>query len=137
MRSILFPTAEEADIAFHLALMNSGWNPTTLVNVDANFPFLVTTHPKNSKQLVLSVETKDEELTLQGTKPRAKGKLQFCMGLAKNLSSPPVIVGNYLKRVEPLREILMRNYEAAKEELATMQSANIDQKVLEKLYKKT
>ncbi len=137
MRSILFPTAEEADIAFHLALMNSGWNPTTVVNIDANFPFLVTTHPKNFNQLVLSVETKDEELTLQGTKPRAKGKLQFCMGLAKNLSSPPVIVGNYLKRFEPLREILMRNYEAAKEELATMQSANIDQKVLEKLYKKT
>lgn len=135
MRSILFPTVEEADIAYHMALMNSGWNPSTMVNVDASSPFLITPHPKNAGQLVLSVDA-DEEVTLQGNKPRARGKTQFCTGLAKHSSSSPVIVDSYLERVKPLREILRQEYAAAKEKLERMQMDKVDQHSLEKQYKK-
>ena len=76
MRSIVFPTVEEADIAFHLALMNSGWNPSTLKNLDAESPYLVTPHPKDHGQLVLTSERfgeqQEEDATIQASKARAR-----------------------------------------------------------------
>lgn len=134
MRAILFPTNKEADIAYHLALMNSGWNPSTLSKLDATSPFLVTDHPKDNKQLVLSF-SRDEEATIQAEKPRARGKTQFCTGLKKHSSSPPMIVSAYLKRVEPLREILRRDYQVANDELARMQAAGEKSKTIQKQIK--
>ncbi len=131
MRAILFPTAEEAEIAFHLALMNSGWNPSTMVNLDGGALDLIFDHPKDDKQLVLSAsEREDQEVTIQAEKPRARGKTQFCTGLRKHSSSAPMIVAAYLERVKPLRNLLKRDYEAARNELACMQSGGEEQKVI-------
>ena len=132
--AIEFPTTEEADIAYHMALMNSGWNPSTMANLNAESPFLVTNHPKDAKQLVLSADQSGEEITLQGIKPRARGKMQFCMGLAKHSASPPVIVAAYLRRTESLREILLQDYAAAQEKLLRMQNDRADGKRIEKQY---
>ncbi|MDD1621846.1 MAG: hypothetical protein LUQ11_10235 [Methylococcaceae bacterium] len=134
MRAILFPTAEEAGIAFHLALMNSGWNPSTLSNLDAASPFLASEHPKNEKQLVLS-NVEDEVETLRANKPRARGKPQFCTALKKHSSSSPFIVAAYLKRVELLRDILKKDYHAANVELARMQTAGEERLTIEKQFK--
>lgn len=142
MRSILFPTVEEADIAYHMALMNSGWNPSTLANLDAESPYLVTTHPKDQGQLVLTSEGGDapqeeEEATLQAPKPRARNKVQFCTGLVKHTSSPPFIVAAYLKRVESLRELLKQQHADAVKELEGMRSRQADAKIIEAQYLKT
>lgn len=132
MRSICFPTLEEAEIALHMALMNSGWNLGTLTNLDAESPFLVAPHPKNQAQFVLSSGVEEEtEATLQASKPRAKGKMQFCTGLVKHTSSPPFIVAAFLKRVAPLREQLKQQYTEAVKVLAQMQSSHADAKIVD------
>ncbi|HEX6881130.1 MAG TPA: hypothetical protein VF135_12245, partial [Terriglobales bacterium] len=133
MRAILYPTVEEAQIAFLLALMNSGWNPSTLSGLDATSPFVLADHPKDDRQLVLSAD-EDEEVTLQSGKPRARGKRQFCTGLKKHSSSPPVIVAAYLKRVESLREILVGDYQAASKDLARMQAAGEEHEIIERQH---
>ncbi|MFO1305356.1 MAG: hypothetical protein U1F54_16640 [Burkholderiales bacterium] len=129
-RSILFPTAQEADTAFHLALMNAGWNPSTLANLDGSSPTLVSEHPKDDKQIVLAAQ-QDEAVTIQADKPRARGKTQFCTGLKKHSSSPPVIVAMYHKRVEPLRVVLQNDYQAARAELERMQATGEEKKAIE------
>jgi hypothetical protein len=142
MRSILFPTVEEADVAFHMALLNSGWNPSTLANLDAESPCLVTPHPKDQGQLVLTsvglVESQDEEeATLQASKARARGKMQFSTGLVKHTASPPFIVTAYLKRVAPLRELLKLQYAEASKELEYLRNRRADTKIIEARYIET
>lgn len=132
MRAILFPTEEECDIAYHLALQGSGWNPSTMARIDADNPFLVSDHPKDSAQLVLAVEEQD---TIHADKPRANHKTQFFTALKKDSASPPVIVATYLKRVEPLREILKQEHAAAVEELTRLQRTGGDDKAIETQYK--
>lgn len=142
MRSILFPTVEEADIAFHLALLNSGWNPSTLKNLDAESPYLVTPHPKDHGQLVLTSERfgeqqEEDEATLRAPKPRAGNKTQFCTGLVKHTASPPFIVAAYLKRVAPLRELLKQQYTEAVKELEDMRNRLTAANIIEAQYLKT
>lgn len=125
MRAILFPTVQEADIAFHLALMNSGWNPSTLANLDGSSPSLIFDHPKGTSQSVLQFgDVEDEEITMQADKPRARGKTQYCIGFKKHLSSPPVIVATYLQRVAPLRDQVRSDYRVASAELERLQATN-------------
>jgi hypothetical protein len=140
MRSIPFPTAEETDIAFHMALMNSGWNPGTLLNLDAESPYLITPHPKDPKQRVLNCRVElepQEEATIQASKPRAGGKMQFCTGLAKHTSSPPSIVADQLKRVASLREFLKQQHAEAVQELDDMRKSQADAETIETQYLKT
>lgn len=139
MRAILFPTVEEADIAFHLALMNSGWNPSTLIKVDAEDPYLTRDHPKNARQLVLSIEDADEaadEKTLKADKARAGGRTQFCIGQKSQPSSAPMIVAAYLKRIAPLREVVKADCKTAEQELAHLQSSGATQEVVAKQLKR-
>lgn len=124
MRAISFPTVQEADIAFHLALMHSGWNPSTLANVDAESPYVVNDHPKDAGQLVLGSENEDDaadEEVLKADKGRARGRTQFCIGKKSQPSSAPMIVAAYLKRVVKLREIIKADCAAAQQELAHLQ----------------
>lgn len=133
IRAILFPTVEEADIAFHLALINSGWNPSTLHKVDADNPYLIRDHPKNAGQLVLSDQDKDdtaEEETLKAEKGRAGGRTQFCIGKKSQPSSAPMIVAAYLKRIAPLREIVKADCKMAEQELAHLQSSSAPQEAI-------
>lgn len=134
MRAILFPTVQEAEVAYHLALMNSGWNPSTLSNLDATSPFLVANHPKDEMQLVLSAHD-DQEITLSSDKPRARGKRQFCSALKKNASSTPMIVAAYLVRVNTLREALKKDYLAANAELARMHENGANEEAIFKQIK--
>jgi hypothetical protein len=124
MRSIAFPTAEEAHIAFHAALMRSGWNPSILITgLDATLPNSLFVHPKDAKQSVLAVQGEAElddaddlaELNMQGSKRRAGGRMQFCMGLKKDPDCPPNIVAAYLQRTESLRAQLKLDVQKAQE----------------------
>lgn len=136
MRSIAFPTVEEADIAFHLALLNSGWNPSTMQRIDSTNPFLMANHPKNKGQLVLTTEAsntesdENDEATLHADKPRAGGWTQFCTGKKSQPSSAPMVVEAYLKRVGPLREVLAQELQAAQAELDRLRMAGADLKRL-------
>lgn len=135
MRAIAFPTADEADIAFHCALMGSGWNPSTLVTgLDATHPERIFEHPKDNKQKVLTV-VEGEEVTMQGKKPRAGGRMQFCVGLKKNPASPPAIVAAYLERTARLREQLLQDYDSARTELARLKAAGAPKMSVERQYK--
>lgn len=134
MRAIIFPTVEEADIAFHLALMGSGWNTSTLARIDASRPDLLFDHPKNASQSVLTFE--DDEVTMKADKPRARGKTQYCIALKKHKASPPAIVAAYLERSAPLREQLRRDCDAAKAELDRLHAMKVDQASIERQFKK-
>lgn len=133
-RAILFPTVEDADIAFHLALAGSGWNPSTLARIDASKPTLIFDHPKTSSQTVLSTE--EETITIKADKPRARGKTQFCIGLKKNPASPPAIVATYLKRSALLREQLRDDLESVKTELARLQTTGATRVAIERQFKR-
>ena len=147
VRAIVFPTAEEAHIAFHSALMRSGWNPSTLINgIDATFPQSIFKHPKDTKQIVLSVDAKEgdepdntedfEEFNMQGSKRRAGGRLQFCTGLKKDPDSPPNIVAAYLERTKELRTQLHKDVKQAyiKYECLVAQDAN--KEVIERQFQR-
>lgn len=135
MRAIIFPTVEEADIAYHLALMGSGWNPSTLIRIDASKPSTIFDHPKNGAQSVLAAEEEDE-VTMKSDKPRARGKTQYCTALKKNKSSPPAIVTAYMERSAPLREQLRRDCNAEKSELDRLLAGQADQAAIEYQFKK-
>lgn len=133
MRAIRFPTAKEADIAFHLALMNSGWNPSTLAKVDADAPYLTRNHPKNADQLVLSIDDTDEETeeeTLRADKARAGGSTQFCIGQKSQPSSAPMVVAAYLTRTALLREVVKADYKAAERQLAHLRNGDASQEAI-------
>lgn len=134
MRAVQFPNVEEAEAAYHLALMNSGWNPSTLSNLDATSPFLVADHPKDAMQLVLWAND-DQEITLSSDKPRARGKTQFCSALKKSASSTPMIVAAYLVRVNALRDALKKDYSTASAELACMHANGTNEETIAKQVK--
>lgn len=135
MRAIVFPTVEEADIAFHTALMGSGWNTSTLIRIDASKPDMIFGHPKNDAQRVLATED-DDEVTMQSGKPRARGKTQYCTSLKKNKASPPAIVAAYLERSASLREQLRRDCEVAKAALDRLRATQADLAAIERQFKK-
>lgn len=141
MRAIIFPTVDEADIAFHATLMGSGWNPSTLVSgIDATLPERIFQHPKDTNQNVLMVDnpetTEDTEdyVTMQGSKRRAGGRLQFCMGKKKDPASPPTIVKVWLERTAALREQLRHDCAAASTELARLKTAGVTQETIERQF---
>lgn len=142
MRGIAFPTVEEVDIAFHAALMGSGWNPSTLITgLDATLPERIFQHPKDTKQSVLMVDVPEateeevDDVTMQGAKRRAGGRLQFCMGQKKNPASPPAIVAAWLERSAPLRDQLKQDCAAASAELARLKAAGAAQETIESQFK--
>lgn len=147
MRAIAFPSMEEAHIAFHSVLIRSGWNPSTLITgMDATLPTSIFEHPKDAKQTVLSVESierapphKDElieELNMRGSKRRAGGRLQFCMGLKKDPDSPPNIVKTYLERTKELRFLLFQDVNDASEKLELLKAQNAPKDIIERQFKK-
>jgi hypothetical protein len=146
-RAIVFPTSEEAHIAFHSALMRSGWNPSTLINgIDATFPQSIFKHPKDTKQMVLSADAKEgdepdneeefEEFNMQGSKRRAGGRLQFCTGLKKDPDSPPNIVAAYLERTKELRTQLHKDVKQASIEYERLVAQDANKEAIERQFKR-
>jgi hypothetical protein len=146
MRAIAFPTAEEAHIAFHAALMRSGWNTSTLITgIDATLPTSIFLHPKDAKQRVLAVDAEEEmtdnaegleEFNMQGSKRRAGGRLQFCMGLKKDPDSPPNIVAAYLERTKEIRAQLHRDVKDASVHFQRLQAQDVPKKDIERQFKR-
>ena len=147
MRAIAFPTMEEAHIAFHAALMRSGWNPSTLITgIDATLPTSIFPHPKDAKQSVLTVESSEtdtgdageefEEFNMQGSKRRARGRLQFCMGLKKDPDSPPNIVAAYLERTKELRAQLHQDVKEAQVEYERLKTRDTPKEAIERQFKR-
>jgi hypothetical protein len=147
MRAIAFPTLLEANIGFHAALIRSGWNPSTLITgIDATQPKSIFQHPKDANQLVLAVEAQEgeaqdntedlEEVTMQGSKRRAGGRLQFCMGLQKDPDSPPNIVAAYLARTTELRKQLHQYVNEANAEYERLLAVDAPKEDIELQFKK-
>lgn len=141
MRTLLFPTVGEIEAAMHVALLDSGWNPSTLINVDANDPNCVAPSLKDPAYVTLrseedSVEDGTQILSMSAPKPRARGKLQTCHGLAKNTCSAPAIVREMIQRTEPLRGLLREQLRDAIAEYSRLQQAGADRKVLGKAFRR-
>lgn len=147
MRAMQFPTAWETDAAYHMALLDSAWNPSTMLYVDATDPSCVAPSLKDSEaHLVLrsnegddasSPENGDgESYSVSAPKPRARGKLQIAHGLAKNQCSAPYIVRAFIARTEPLREALRERLQDAIAEHSRLETANADREALSKSYRR-
>lgn len=140
MRALQFPTVEEVDAAMHVALLDSGWNPSTLINVDASDPNCVAPSLKDPAYAILHAEEdgvveSTQPMSMSAPKPRARGKLQTCHGLAKNTCSAPVIVREMIKRTEPLRELLREQLRDAIAQYSRLQQAGADREYLSKAFK--
>jgi hypothetical protein len=110
LREAVFPSHRDADAVWHLCLLNTGWNPSTLTTLDVTKRFLFDhfkDDPNDSHQrFVLSPETYE----LVGVKERAGGKEQVVIGQWKTQDGPGHLIKTYMNRVAPLRELLKQQY---------------------------
>lgn len=124
LRESIFPTLWDADAVWHQCLLNTGWNSSTLATLDASKEFLFD-HFKDDtsdphKRFVLTPQTYE----LVGNKARAGGKEQFVTGQWKSLDGPGHLIKTYLKRVEPLRELVKLQLEREQLKYAEMKDAD-------------
>lgn len=141
MRTLQFPTVWEVEAAIHVALLDSGWNPSTLMNVDATDPNCVAPSLKDPAYFTLHAEEDGvdegaQTLSMSAPKPRAQGRLQTCHGLAKNTCSAPEIVRAMIQRTEPLREMLREQLRDAIAQYSELRQAGSDRKVLGKAFRR-
>lgn len=106
LRESIFPSHWDADAVWHLCLLNTGWNPSTLTTLDVTKKFLFDhfkDDPNDShRRFVLSPQA----YKLVGEKERAGGKEQVVTGQWKTQDGPGHLIKTYLERVAPLRELL-------------------------------
>lgn len=105
-RESIFPSRRDADAVWHLCLLNTGWNSSTLSSLDVDKKFLFDhfkDNPNDShRRFVLSPQTYE----LVGEKERAGGKEQVVIGQWKTHDGPGHLLKTYLERVAPLRKVL-------------------------------
>ncbi|MDB5952631.1 MAG: hypothetical protein JWR65_4486 [Massilia sp.] len=106
LRESIFPSPRDAEAVWHLCLLNTGWNSSTLTALDVTKKFLFD-HFKDDandshRRFVLSPQTYE----LVGEKERAGGKEQVVTGQWKTKDGPGHLIKTYLERVVPLRELL-------------------------------
>lgn len=105
-RESIFPSRRDADAVWHLCLLNTGWNSSTLSSLDVDKKFLFDhfkDDPNDShRRFVLSPQTYE----LVGEKERAGGKEQVVIGQWKTHDGPGHLIKTYMERVAPLREVL-------------------------------
>jgi len=106
IRESVFPNHWDAQAIWHLCVLNTGWNPSTVTSLDVSKKFLFDHFKDDSndphRRYVLTPQTYE----LVGRKERAGGKEQFVTGQWKSLDGPGHLIKTYLERVEPLREVL-------------------------------
>ncbi len=107
-RDSIFPSRRDVDAVWHLCLLNTGWNPSTLSSLDITKKFLFDhfkDNPNDShRRFVLSPQTYE----LVGEKERAGGKEQVVIGQWKTQDGPGHLIKIYMERVAPLREVLQQ-----------------------------
>lgn len=109
-----FPSHLDAHAIWTQCLINTPWNPSTLLSLDVTKPFLID-HFKDDptdphRRWIFSAET----YKLVGEKERAGGKEQFIVGMWKSEDGPGHLIKTYLARVEPLRDALKAELVLAK-----------------------
>lgn len=91
MCSLVFPSRWDVDTAFHQCLVNTGWNASTMLSLNALATFLSDN------------DWDPARYTLVGSKARADGKEQVVDGLWKTSYGPGYIIRQLLERTAPLR----------------------------------
>lgn len=132
VRESVFPNHWDAEAVWHLCVLNTGWNPSTLTTLDVTKRFLFD-HFKDDpndphKRFVLSPKTYE----LVGEKERASGKEQVATGQWKTLDGPGYLIKTYMERVAPLREVL--KLQLAQEQLKYKQMNDADYIALRKQF---
>lgn len=100
-----YPDGDDIRGAFHLCLATTGWNPSVLLDLDVNEPFLEP-HPKDPQRYIL-----------RGIKARGGGVEQLAEGLQKTQGGAGFILTELMKRTKPLREQLQRELSEFKSSL--------------------
>jgi len=126
LRETIYPSHQDADAVWHLCLLTTGWNPSTLNTLDVTKKFLFDHFKDDSndshRRFVLSPQT----YKLVGEKERSGGNEQVVIGQWKTQDGPGHLIKTYLNRVEPLRELLKQQLAEAKlrYEVMTIESAD-------------
>jgi hypothetical protein len=124
MQRGFFPDSNDIRAAFMLCLASTGWNPQTLLDLDATkVNEFIVEHPRNDPQsnkahqyLMKSLsgdrtdappddEDDGAHFFMTGWKDRAKHEV-YTEGLKKSRASAPVVVLTLIERTAPLRERL-------------------------------
>ena len=71
---------------------------------------------------------------MQGSKRRAGGRLQFCVGLKKDPDSPPNIVASYLERTKELRALLYQDAKQAQVEYERLNAQVAPKEAIERQF---
>lgn len=137
MKDGWFPNRWDVNAAFHQCLSVTGWNPSTLLTLDATIVFLLT-HPKDDKRFMLTPynECDGEPYELIGNKARAGGAEQRVFGLWKTSFGAGYIIKALLARTAPLRAQLQEECNMERARYAEMQQANAPTDALNTQYLK-
>ena len=100
----LFPKRDDVVNLIHLFMIRTGWNGSTVLNIDAND--YIRPHP-----------TSPEHHVVHAIKVRPSGAEQFAIGQNKSERSPGNLLKRQIERTEPLRVLLRR-------QLAELKSAS-------------
>lgn len=115
-----YPDSRDIRMAFHSCLASTGWNPSTLLALNAEENF-VEAHPKDPRRYFMF-----------GYKARS-GSEQFTEGLYKSQGSAGVIIQRLLQVTYPLRQELRKEFEKKSEAYEQMQRSNSSRTVLNAL----
>jgi hypothetical protein len=149
-----FPNGNDTRMAFMLCLAATGWNPQSLLDLDATrADEFIVEHPRNDPEdtkghqylmIGLSGDTEDappedeDDVTrysMTGWKDRAKHEV-YTEGLKKSRASAPVIVLTLIKRTAPLRERLKEDLVKLQARYHTLQAQGADAHELRKVHKR-
>lgn len=124
MKDGFFPNRWDIDAAFCQCLAVTGWNPSTLLGLDATKKFL-RTHPKDAKRFMLTPGegSNGDSYELTGTKRRAGDAEQRLFGLWKTRFGAGYVLNMLLERTAPMRAQLKQACDVEKARYAHMQEA--------------
>lgn len=136
MKDGFFPSRWDIDAAFCQCLAMTGWNPCTLLGLDATKKFL-RTHPKDAKRFMLTPGEgcNGDSYELTGTKARARGAEQRLFGLWKTRFGAGYVLSILLERTAPMRVQLQQACDAEKARYAHMEEAGASTDALTAQFK--
>ena len=127
LRATAFPDSRDAVAVWTQCLINTPWNPSTLLSLDVTQRFLVD-HFKDDPA------DPHRRWVLVGQKERSGGKDQFVFGMWKTLDGPGHLIKTYLSRVEPLRDLIKAELASALTRYARMQREGEEPEEARKLF---